>query len=52
MAKPCVIYIQCLYLAKLNPVLRIGYIHVAKMVERRNDDQYLSRKGPALSVAL
>ena len=30
------IFIHCLYLAKLNLILRIGYI--AEMVERRNDD--------------
>ena len=30
------IFIHCLYLAKLNPVLRIGAI--AQMVEHRNDD--------------
>ena len=30
------IFIHCLYLAKLNPVLRIGAI--AQMVERRNGD--------------
>ena len=35
-AEPRLIFIQCLYLAKLNPVLRIGAI--AQMVERRNDD--------------
>ena len=34
-AQPCVMFIYCLYLAKLNPVLRIGAI--AQMVERRND---------------
>ena len=32
---PRLIVIHCLYLAKLNPVLRIGAI--AQMVERRND---------------
>ena len=36
LAQPRVIFIHCLYLAKLNPVLRIGYI--ALMVECRNDD--------------
>ena len=35
-AQPRLISILCLYLAKLNPVLRIGTI--AHMVERRNDD--------------
>ena len=35
-AQPRLIFIHCLYLAKLNPVLRIGTI--AHMVERRNDD--------------
>ena len=35
-AQPRLIFIHCLYLAKLNPVLRIGAI--AQMVERRNDD--------------
>ena len=35
-AQPRLISIHCLYLAKLNPVLRIGAI--AQMVERRNDD--------------
>ena len=34
--QPRLIFIYCLYLAKLNPVLRIGAI--AHMVERRNDD--------------
>ena len=35
-AQPRLIFIHCLYLAKLNPVLCIGAI--AQMVERRNDD--------------
>ena len=35
-AQSRLIFIHCLYLAKLNPVLRIGAI--AQMVERRNDD--------------
>ena len=35
-AHPRLIFIHCLYLAKLNPVLRIGAI--AHMVERWNDD--------------
>ena len=35
-AQPRLIFIHCLYLAKLNPVLRIGTI--AHMVEGRNDD--------------
>ena len=35
-AQPRLIFIHCLYLAYLNPVLRIGAI--AQMVERRNDD--------------
>ena len=35
-AQPRLIFIHYLYLAKLNPVLRIGAM--AKMVERRNDD--------------
>ena len=35
-AQPRLIFIHCLYLAKLNPVLRIGAL--AQMVERRNDD--------------
>ena len=36
MAQPGVIFIHCLYSAKLNPVLRIGVI--AYIVERRNND--------------
>ena len=36
MAQPRITLIRCLYLAKLNPVLRIGV--KAQMVERRNDD--------------
>ena len=35
-AQPRLIFIHCLYLSKLNPVLRIGAI--AQMVERRNDN--------------
>ena len=35
-AQPRLIFIHCLYLAKLNPAHRIGAI--AQMVERRNDD--------------
>ena len=35
-AQPRLIFIHCLYLAQLNPVLRICAI--AKMVEHRNDD--------------
>ena len=35
MAQPLLICIHFLYLPKLNPILRIGYI--AQMVERRND---------------
>ena len=35
-AQPCLIFIHCLFLATLIPVLRIGAI--AQMVERRNDD--------------
>ena len=35
-AQPRLIFIHCLYLAKLNPVLRIRTI--AHMVERQNDD--------------
>ena len=35
-AQPRLTFIHCLYLAKLNLVLRIGVI--AQMVERRNDD--------------
>ena len=35
-AQPPLIFIQCLYLAKLNPVFRIGTI--AQMAKRRNDD--------------
>ena len=38
MAESRVIFIHCLYLAKLNPLLRIGYIHVVQMVERMNDN--------------
>ena len=34
--QPRLIFIHCLYLAKLIPVLRIGAI--AQMVERQNDD--------------
>ena len=33
-AQPRLTFFHCLYLAKLNPVLRIGVI--AQMVERRN----------------
>ena len=36
MVLPRLIFIHCLYLAKLTPVLRIDVI--AQMVERRNDD--------------
>ena len=35
-AQSRLIFINCLHLAKLNPVLRIGAI--TQMVERRNDD--------------
>ena len=35
-AQPSLIFIHCLYLAKLNPVIHIGAI--AQMVERQNDD--------------
>ena len=35
-AQPRLIFIHCLYLAKLNPVLRIGAI--AQIEERRKDD--------------
>ena len=35
-AHPRLIFIHCLYLAKLNPVLRV--VAIAQMVERRNDD--------------
>ena len=35
-AQPRLILIHCLYLAKLNPALRIGAM--MQMVERRNDD--------------
>ena len=35
-AQPRLIFIHCLYWAKINPVLRISAI--AQMVERRNDD--------------
>ena len=41
-AQPRLIVIHCLYLAELNPVLRIGTI--AHMVERRNDDLECSTK--------
>ena len=41
-AQPRLIVIHCLYLAKLNPVLRIGII--AHMEERRNDDLECSTK--------
>ena len=34
--QPRLIFIHCLYLAKLNPVPRIGAI--AQIVERRNND--------------
>ena len=34
--QPRLIFLHCLYLAKLNPVLRIGAI--AQTVERRNGD--------------
>ena len=44
MAEPCVIFIQCLHLAKLNPVLRIG--RVAQLVEHRNDDLEIVGSGP------
>ena len=36
MAQPRLIFIHCLYLAKLNPILRISVI--AQVVERRNND--------------
>ena len=42
MAQSRVIFIHCLYLAKLNPVLRFGYI--AQMVERRDDDLEITRQ--------
>ena len=35
-AQPRLIFTHYLYLAKLNPILRIGAIE--QMVERRNDD--------------
>ena len=35
-AQPRLIFMHCLYLAKLNPVLRIGA--TVQMVERRSDD--------------
>ena len=35
-AQARLIFIHCLYFAKLNPLHRIGAI--AQMVERRNDD--------------
>ena len=42
MALSCVVFIHCLHLAKLNPVLGIGYI--AQMVERRYDDLEIARQ--------
>ena len=39
---PRLIFIHCLYLAKLNPALRIGAI--AQMVERRNDDREIAEQ--------
>ena len=42
MTQPRLTFIHCLYLAKLNPVLRIGVI--AQMVERRNDDLEIARQ--------
>ena len=42
MVQPHVIFIHCLYLANLNPILRIGYI--AQMVERTNDDLVIAGK--------
>ena len=42
MSQPRVILIHCLYLTKLNPVLRIGYI--AQMVQRRNDELEISEQ--------
>ena len=41
-AQPRLIFINCLYLAKLNPVPRIGVI--AQMVERRNDDLEIAKQ--------
>ena len=47
-AQPRLIFINCLYLAKLNPVLRIGAI--AQMVERRNDDLEIADNAGSSSV--
>ena len=41
-AQQRLIFILYLYLAKLNPVLRIGAI--AQMLERRNDDQDIAEQ--------
>ena len=44
MAQPRVILIRCLYLSKLNPVLRIGVI--AKYVYRWNDGLEIAGSSP------
>ena len=44
MAQPRIIFINCLYLAKLNPVLRIG--DIAQLVERWNDDLEIAGSSP------
>ena len=41
-AQPRLIFIHCLCLAKLNPVLRIGA--KAQMVKRRNDDLEIDKQ--------
>ena len=43
MAQPRVIFINCLYLAKLNPELRIGSI--TQLVERFNDSLDIAGSG-------
>ena len=44
MAYPHALFIHCLYLAKLNPVLRIG--NIGQLVERLNDDRESADSSP------
>ena len=44
MAQSCIIFINCLYLAKLNPVLRIG--DNGQLVERWNDALEIAGSSP------
>ena len=44
MAQPHVIFMHCLYLAKLNPVLRIG--RVAQLEEHWTDDLEIAGSSP------